>query len=59
MGVQQTEIDTLAALQPDGLQQMARDAIAPFFVGHCRANRARYFSSEWPLPWVSAHSVRH
>jgi hypothetical protein len=31
MGVQQTEIDALAALQPDVLTQMATDAIAPFF----------------------------
>lgn len=31
MGVQQTEIDALAALQPGLLDQMARDAIAPFF----------------------------
>ena len=31
MGVEQTEIDALAALQPDVLTQMARDAIAPFF----------------------------
>lgn len=29
MGVQQTEIDALAALQPDVLTQMATDAIAP------------------------------
>jgi hypothetical protein len=31
MGVEQTEIDALAALQPGLLDQMARDAIAPFF----------------------------
>jgi hypothetical protein len=31
MGVEQTEIDALAALRPDLLRQIARDAIAPFF----------------------------
>ena len=31
MGVEQTEIDALAALQPDLLRQVARDAIAPFY----------------------------
>jgi hypothetical protein len=31
MGVEQTEIDALAALRPDLLQQIARDAIRPFF----------------------------
>ena len=31
MGVAQTEIDTLASLQPDLLRQIARDAIAPFY----------------------------
>jgi hypothetical protein len=31
MGVEQTEIDALAALQPGLLQQMARDAVAPFY----------------------------
>jgi hypothetical protein len=31
MGVEQTEIDALATLQPDLLDQLVRDAIAPFF----------------------------
>ena len=31
MGVEQTEIDALAALQPDLLRQMALDAISPFY----------------------------
>jgi hypothetical protein len=31
MGVEQTEIDALAALRPDLLRQIARDAIAPFY----------------------------
>ena len=31
MGVEQTEIDALAALRPDLLQQIAVDAISPFF----------------------------
>jgi hypothetical protein len=31
MGIEQTEIDALAALQPELLQQLARDAIAPYF----------------------------
>lgn len=31
MGVEQTEIDALASLRPDLLQQLARDAIAPFY----------------------------
>ena len=31
MGREQTEIDALAALQPDVLRQVARDAIAPFW----------------------------
>jgi hypothetical protein len=31
MGVEQTEIDALAALRPELLQQIARDAIRPFF----------------------------
>jgi hypothetical protein len=30
-GVEQTEIDALAALQPDLLRRMAREALAPFF----------------------------
>lgn len=31
MGVQQTEIDALAALRPDLLQQIAADAVRPFY----------------------------
>ncbi len=31
MGVEQTEIDALAALRPDLLRQIARDALDPFF----------------------------
>lgn len=31
MGVQQTEIDSLASLRPDLLDAIARDALAPFF----------------------------
>jgi hypothetical protein len=31
MGVAQTEIDSIAALRPDLLRQIARDAIAPFY----------------------------
>jgi hypothetical protein len=31
MGVEQTEIDALAALRPDLLRQIARDAIVPYF----------------------------
>src|SRR5262249_55525497 len=31
MGVEQTEIDSIAALRPDLLRQIARDAIAPFY----------------------------
>jgi hypothetical protein len=31
MGVEQTEIDALASLRPQLLQQLARDAIAPFY----------------------------
>ena len=31
MGVEQTEIDALAALRPDLLRQIARDAIGPFY----------------------------
>jgi hypothetical protein len=31
MGVQQTEIDALAALQPGLLRQLAREAITPFY----------------------------
>jgi hypothetical protein len=46
MGVEQTEIDALAALQPDVLTQMARDAIAPFFDSTLDARRLR-IASQW------------
>ena len=46
MGVEQTEIDSLAALQPDVLTQMARDAIAPFFDSTLDARRLR-IASQW------------
>jgi hypothetical protein len=31
MGVEQTEIDALAALRPELLEQLAEKAVAPFF----------------------------
>jgi hypothetical protein len=42
-GVEQTEIDALAALRPDLLRQIARDAIAPFYdrTLRRRCNQAR------------------
>ena len=45
-GVEQTEIDALAALQPDLLEQIARDAMAPFYDAELRqrVDRAR---DEW------------
>lgn len=46
MGVQQTEIDALAALQPDVLTQMATDAIAPFFDSTLDARRLR-IAGQW------------
>jgi hypothetical protein len=45
-GVQQTEIDALAALQPGLLAQLARDAIAPFF-DTTLARRAEEIRREW------------
>ena len=46
MGVEQTEIDALAALQPALLRRMAREAIKPFFdptlISRCNAAE-----SEW------------
>jgi hypothetical protein len=46
MGVAQTEIDALAALQPDLLRRMARDAIKPFFdptlTSRCYAAQAEW-----------------
>ena len=45
-GVEQTEIDALAALRPHILRQIAEDAIAPFFdrtlAGRCRDARETY-----------------
>jgi hypothetical protein len=46
MGVEQTEIDALAALQPDLLRQIARDAIAPFF-DHTLSHRVLVAQHEW------------
>jgi hypothetical protein len=46
MGVEQTEIDSLAALQPDVLTQMARDAIAPFYDSTLDARRLR-IARQW------------
>jgi hypothetical protein len=49
MGVEQTEIDALAALQPDLLARMAREAIAPFFDatldGRVRAARTEWLAA--------------
>jgi hypothetical protein len=46
MGIEQTEIDALAALRPELLQQLARDAIGPFYDATLerRVTRAR---QEW------------
>jgi hypothetical protein len=43
MGIEQTEIDALAALQPQLLEQVAVDAMAPFFDAtlEMRVNAAR------------------
>jgi hypothetical protein len=46
MGVAQTEIDSIAALRPDLLRQIARDAIAPFYDYELDRRVARY-RSEW------------
>lgn len=46
MGVQQTEIDALAALQPNLLSRLAADAIAPFHDSDL-AWRARRISEDW------------
>jgi hypothetical protein len=46
MGVQQTEIDALATLQPDVLDQMARDALDPFF-DHGLAARVSEARRDW------------
>jgi hypothetical protein len=42
MGVAQTEIDSIAALRPDLLRQIARDAIAPFYDDTLARRVARY-----------------
>jgi hypothetical protein len=46
MGIQQTEIDALAALQPNLLRRIAADAISPFFDNtlHRRVTEAK---QEW------------
>ncbi|MGZ4563079.1 MAG: hypothetical protein ACXVX6_05780, partial [Mycobacterium sp.] len=46
MGVEQTEIDALAALQPDLLTQLAREAIAPFYDATLE-RRTQRIRSEW------------
>jgi hypothetical protein len=46
MGVEQTEIDALAALQPDLLDQIARAGIAPFF-DYSLADRVGAARREW------------
>jgi hypothetical protein len=45
-GVQQTEIDSIAALQPDVLRRIAEDAIAPFYDDTLR-DRVRLAMNEW------------
>lgn len=45
-GIEQTEIDALATLQPDVLTAIARDALDPFF-DHTLAKRQRYAEREW------------
>ena len=49
MGVEQTEIDALAALQPDVLTAMARDAIAPSTTAPCRDGSGMPPSSGRPM----------
>jgi hypothetical protein len=46
MGVEQTEIDALATLRPDLLDQVARDAIAPFYDFEL-AQRVEEARQEW------------
>ncbi len=46
MGVQQTEIDALASLQPDVLTALARDAIAPFY-DNTLSRRVREAAQQW------------
>ncbi len=45
-GVEQTEIDALAALQPDLLERIAREAIAPFYDSELR-QRVERARDEW------------
>lgn len=46
MGVEQTEIDALAALRPDLLRELADEALAPFF-DRTLAQRVRQARQEW------------
>ena len=46
MGVQQTEIDALAALRPDLLRRIARDAVEPFY-DHTLARRVNEARNQW------------
>ena len=48
MGVQQTEIDAIATLQPDLLRTIVRDAIAPFY-DTSLDRRVREARDEWQL----------
>jgi hypothetical protein len=46
MGVDQTEIDALASLQPDLLRRLARDALGPFF-DRSLAERVQQAYAQW------------
>jgi hypothetical protein len=46
MGVEQTEIDALASLQPDLLHRIARDALGPFY-DRTLNNRAWRAYTDW------------
>jgi hypothetical protein len=46
MGVDQTEVDALASLQPDLLRRIARDALGPFF-DRGLAERVRQAYAQW------------
>lgn len=46
MGVEQTEIDSIATLRPNLLRQIANDAIAPFY-DHTLDDRVRQARTEW------------
>ena len=61
MGVQQTEIDALAALQPDLLRQIANDAIAPFYdrTLDARVYRARREWEEQAQQAVDEQAAEH